>query len=79
MGCSRWIQVERQKGQHFIITFLSRGANSTTCITIVIANRTACINAMMRPKINNSFVDNNLPNIVHLARVIRLLLEAHLR
>jgi hypothetical protein len=62
-----------QQGQNFIIAFLSRGTNNTTCTAMVMANRTTCINAMMRPNINNSFNNINLPNIVHLACVNRLL------
>jgi hypothetical protein len=61
-----------QQGQNFIIAFLSRGTNNTTCTVIVMANRITCTNAMMRPNINKSFENLNLQNIVHLARVNRL-------
>jgi len=70
---SRGGQVEWQKGRHFMVPFLSRGTHSTTCTTITMAIKTTCINAMKRPNVNNSFKKTNLPNIVHLERVNRLL------
>jgi hypothetical protein len=61
-----------QQGQNFIIAFLSRGTNNTTCTAIVMANRITCTNPMMRPNISKGFENLNLQNIVYLARVNRL-------
>jgi hypothetical protein len=61
-----------QQGQNFIIAFLSRGTNNTTCTAIVMASRITCTNAMKRPNISKSFENLNLQNIVYLARVNRL-------